>query len=159
MKNFIFGILLAIVIAVLDQFSKYFVFSWLDNFSSQMYKVTSFFSLVKVYNKGVSFGMLSGIPYGRVGISVLVSGIIIFFIYLLFRSKTKIEALALGSIIGGALGNLTDRVFFGAVSDFLDFYIKNYHWPAFNLADTAVFIGVSVLLLEKQLIKLFCKKP
>lgn len=151
MKNLFFGLLLAILVAVLDQISKHFVFIWLDSMNTNMYNIAPFFNFVKVYNTGVSFGMFSDSPYGRIWLSILVIGIICFFLYMLVGSKTKLKTLSIGLIVGGAIGNLVDRILWGAVSDFLDFYINSYHWPAFNLADTTVFIGVVILILEPKI--------
>jgi signal peptidase II len=66
----------------------------------------------------------------------------------LYKAETRVTALALGLIIGGALGNVIDRVQFGAVVDFLDFHMMGYHWPAFNVADSGICIGAAMLILE-----------
>jgi signal peptidase II len=71
----------------------------------------------------------------------------------LWRIKAKHLAIALGLIIGGAFGNVIDRIQNGGVTDFLDFHIASYHWPAFNLADTAIFIGVAIALFDEFIIK------
>ena len=67
----------------------------------------------------------------------------------LYRNKKPYLAVAISLVIGGAMGNIIDRIYNGAVADFLDFHIKSYHWPAFNLADTFIFIGVFLLLAEE----------
>ncbi len=84
--------------------------------------------------------------------------IITYLLFWLFRSKKSYIDLALSLIIGGALGNLIDRAINGAVADFLDFHLFGYHWPAFNLADSIVFIGVFMLIFENQFIKKDDKK-
>ena len=71
----------------------------------------------------------------------------------LYRNQIVYLTIAIGLIIGGAIGNIIDRIFNEAVADFLDFYIGKYHWPAFNLADSAVFLGVALLLLENYFVK------
>lgn len=105
-------------------------------------------NLVRVWNSGVSFGMFNKIENSQL-IFCLVQGLIALALtFWLFYNSKKYYAIALGLIIGGALGNFIDRLQNGAVADFLDFYIGQYHWPAFNLADSFVFIGVAILLLD-----------
>jgi len=79
----------------------------------------------------------------------IVAGLLIW----IHRSDSRLTASALGLVVGGALGNLLDRLRQGAVTDFLDFYIGSYHWPAFNLADVAIVCGVGLLLMESILVK------
>jgi len=106
-------------------------------------------NLVHVRNKGVAFGLLSHpsvswlLPY--VGV-ILIMGLVIFVFYL--KPKTKLELISLGFIIGGAIGNLYDRLFLTEVRDFFDLHIGSYHWPAFNLADTAITVGVALFLIK-----------
>ena len=108
--------------------------------------VTSYFNLVMVWNEGVSFNMMQNT--GPLILSLLAIGISSILAWWLYKSESKTEAIALGLIIGGALGNTIDRARFGAVADFLDFYVGTYHWPAFNLADSSISIGVAILLFH-----------
>ena len=110
-----------------------------------MGQILPIFDLVYVQNDGVSFGMFGGMPWW--GLSALALLICAVLGVLLFRSDNRIEAVALGAIIGGALGNVVDRFRFQAVTDFLSFHIAGLYWPAFNLADVFVVCGVGVLLL------------
>lgn len=103
------------------------------------------FNLVFGRNDGVSFGLLDQAPWWS--LSVLAGIICIVLAVMLFRATNRIEAVAYGAIIGGALGNVVDRLRFGAVTDFLDFYVGSLHWPAFNLADVFVVGGVALLCL------------
>jgi signal peptidase II len=109
------------------------------------------FSLVTAWNKGVSFSQLRGLPPQLLsGFAILVS---LGLIYWLSRVDKRLIAVAIGCVAGGALGNVIDRFRFGAVFDFLDFFIKTgsgweWHWPAFNLADSAITIGVILLLID-----------
>jgi signal peptidase II len=112
-------------------------------------EITGFFNLVHVWNTGVSFSMLqldSGT--GRWLLSGLALVIVLAMIVWLGRSVWLFERVALGLIVGGALGNVTDRLLWGAVADFFDFHAFGYHWPAFNVADSAIVVGVAVLLLD-----------
>lgn len=121
-------------------------------------RIFSFFSLVKVWNKGVSFGMFNNLENSKIVFSFIQGGMAFLISIWLFFNQTKNMAIALGLIIGGALGNFIDRMQHGAVADFLDFYVGNYHWPAFNLADSAVFLGVTIIILEDFFFKKTDKK-
>jgi len=104
-------------------------------------------NLVLVRNHGVSFGMLSGVvPWWA--LILLSLAIVAALAVWLWRSQGRAVSMALGLIIGGALGNVVDRVRFQAVTDFLDFHVAAYHWPAFNLADVAVVCGAALLMLD-----------
>jgi signal peptidase II len=111
--------------------------------------IPGFFNLVHIQNKGVAFGILGGAaPIWRDILLLLLpivsmSGILIF--AFCYPHQKKGSLLSLGGILGGALGNLIDRFRFRAVIDFLDVYCGNYHWPAFNIADSAITIGVFFL--------------
>lgn len=108
------------------------------------------FNLVFLRNDGVTFGLLGGVPWWA--LSALALGIVVWLSVLMVRSQRRLEAVAYGFIIGGALGNVADRLRFGAVTDYLDFYVRNWHWPAFNLSDVAVVGGVGLLLLSELLV-------
>jgi signal peptidase II len=138
--------LAAILIAfVLDQATKLMALAALEPGSVQ--SVLPFFNLRLSFNQGVSFSMFAetfaGRPLLLAGITLV---IVALFGFLLIRSTTRWEAAAFGLIIGGALGNALDRIRVGAVVDFLDFHVSGWHWPAFNLADMAIAVGVMVLL-------------
>lgn len=110
-------------------------------------EVAPFFNLTLGFNTGVSFGMFQDIflerPLALAGIKVAITvGLLVW----AMRTPRTIEATALGLIAGGAAGNIVDRVHQGAVTDFLDFHIGNWHWPTFNMADVAISIGVALLL-------------
>lgn len=104
------------------------------------------FNLIFLRNSGVSFGMLGSLPWWA--LAFLTFAICAWLSLRMLRAPYRSEALAYGLIIGGALGNVTDRFRFGGVTDFLDFYVRRAHWPAFNLADTAIFFGAAILLLS-----------
>lgn len=142
------GVVLALLITVLDQISKWWILADVMN-PPTVIPVTPFFNLVLVWNRGVSFGILNQssvwIPWL---LSALAAAICVGLFIWLRRAESRCLAVALGLIIGGALGNLVDRVRFGAVVDFLDVHAGGYHWPAFNVADAAITIGVGVLLID-----------
>jgi len=112
--------------------------------------IMPFFNLTMVWNQGVSFGMFqSDNPWPLTIMAVIISAI---FSVWLYKSKSWVETISLSLIIGGALGNVIDRFHYGAVADFLDFYVGDYHYPAFNLADSFISVGIVVLILHS----LFC---
>lgn len=140
-----FGILVAGIVFILDQLTKTAI---ILNTASLPAEVLPFFRITLVFNRGISFGMLSNahnawitalLPAYLVAITLLL-------IFWLFKATEKPVIMPLGLIIGGALGNLADRLRTGFVTDFLDFHIENYHWPAFNVADSCIFIGVVIFV-------------
>ena len=119
--------------------------------------LTPFFNLVIVWNQGISFGMLNqNFNYGPALLVAVSLAIVLVFLYILLRKpNTKWQSLAIAMIIGGALGNVIDRLRFGAVIDFLDFHIGSHHWPSFNVGDSCICIGVFILIIQG----LFFEKP
>jgi signal peptidase II len=163
-KLFFVGISIAITAAFFDLLSKRVIFAILERLAAENgeqnpeIKICDFFSLVYVWNHGVSFGMFSGIEHGQIIFSVIQFSILIILFFWLANSDKLHIIWALGLISGGALGNLIDRINNAAVADFLDFHIASYHWPAFNLADSFVFIGVMILIFEDLIFKQNGKK-
>ena len=145
------GLLIAAIILFLDQLSKEWVFALLAEHPSSKIEVTSFLNLVMVWNRGISFGLFSEAGYGHIVFSIL--GLVITAILLIWlkNAQNGLLVTALSLVIGGAVGNIIDRVRLHAVADFLDFYIGGWHWPAFNLADSAICIGVLLLCSENIL--------
>ena len=142
------GIALALLIALLDQFTKWWVLAEVMS-PPAFITLTPNLNLVVVWNRGVSFGILNQssawVPWL---LSTLTAVICLCLFIWLRRAQSKWLAVALGLIMGGALGNLVDRLRFGAVFDFLDVHLGVYHWPAFNVADTAITFGVGMLLID-----------
>ena len=143
-------ILLVIIFLVLiDQCMKIFISKIMLNNRFEDIKLLPFLNIVFVRNTGVSFGMFSewGI-LGRYFFSIFSIVVGSFLILLAIFSDTKLFRISLGLISSGALGNAIDRVYFGGVIDFIDFFIYNFHWPAFNFADIFITIGVILLLFD-----------
>ena len=142
------GLFISLAVITLDQLTKYWIVFYVMR-PPQVFEIFPFFNLVMGWNYGVSFGMLNSAPEISVWIlpSVIIT-IIIGLLAWLFRVDNLRQAIGLGFIIGGAIGNLIDRLRFGAVADFLDFHILGYHWPAFNIADAAITIGALVMILD-----------
>lgn len=110
-------------------------------------EVLPFLNLVRVLNDGVSFGMLGGVvPWW--GLVALAAVVVAWLLIWLWKAPDGLTGAALGLIIGGALGNILDRLRYQAVPDFLDFHYGSYHWPSFNLADVAIFCGAALLFWD-----------
>lgn len=142
------GLLVAAPIVVLDQLVKWWVLAELMD-PPAVINVTGFFNLVLVWNRGVSFGLFdSDSHWGPILLAGLALLIVVVLLVWLTRAGSRLSAVAIGMVLGGAVGNVIDRVRFGAVVDFLDFHALGYHWPAFNVADSAISIGVGLLLYD-----------
>lgn len=142
------GLVIALVVLVLDQLTKWVAVDLLDLGAGPIV-VTSFFNLVLVWNRGISFGMLDGIgaitPWLLSGLAI---GVVIGLLFWLKQNADPLVAVGLGMVIGGALGNVVDRVRYGAVVDFLDFHAAGFHWPAFNIADAGICVGAVLILVD-----------
>lgn len=140
---------IAAVIILIDQITKITITKLFHY--GESHPITSFFNLVLAYNKGAAFSFLateSGWQryfFTAVGIAAA-----LFIVYLLKRhAGQRLFCWALALILGGAIGNVIDRIMYGHVIDFLDFYIRNWHWPAFNVADSAICVGAALFVLDE----------
>lgn len=162
-----YGVSLAGVVLVLDQITKWIFYAWLIGLPfwgpapsplprGTWIEVTGFFNLVTVWNFGVSFGMFNqGSADAAWIFAALAVAITVALVAWLRQAPTLLVATGLGLVIGGAIGNVVDRLRFGAVFDFLDFHAFGWHWPAFNVADVGICLGVGFLVLDA----LFAPKP
>lgn len=137
-----------IFLMALDQLSKWWVLSVFDLPSKGSVQILPFFSLTMVWNTGISMGLALGDALGRWGIVAMTIGISVWLTLWLKRSTRAFEATALVLILSGALGNLIDRFVHGAVVDFLHFYAFDYSFYVFNVADSAITLGVIMLLID-----------
>jgi signal peptidase II len=149
------GLATAAVVAVLDQLTKAAVVSFFaGSVLGEREAITSFFNLALTYNRGISFGLFNGgAAINAFVFSLAAAAIVGVLAYWLSRASSPMLAVAIGLIIGGAAGNVIDRVRLGAVVDFLDFHIGSLHWPAFNLADSAICIGVAAMLMDSLFLR------
>jgi len=138
----------ALCIILLDQISKWIVLGTLQPGDSHY--VAPFFNWVLTFNSGAAFSFLSDAAGWQRGLFITLALVAsAWIIYLLRRYRQqKLFSLALSLVLAGALGNVIDRVFFGAVVDFLDFHAYGYHWPAFNVADSAITCGAALLIWD-----------
>lgn len=134
--------LISLFILALDQITKYYIRASLGLFDS--IPVTSFFNIVHVRNTGSAFGMFRNL--GNVFFIAIAFLAIVLVSVMIVRDAFNRLPFAL--ILGGAMGNLADRIFLGHVTDFLDFYIGGHHWPAFNVADAALTLGIAFLFIK-----------
>lgn len=142
-------LLLAVAVIATDQASKAAV---LDGLAlGETHTLASFFNLVLVFNSGAAFSFLAGAGGWQKWFFVLLAVGISSWLLVLLRQHARERLLptALALILGGALGNMIDRLRFDAVVDFLDFHAAGYHWPAFNIADSAITVGVALMLLHQ----------
>jgi signal peptidase II len=147
MKRFTF---IAALLLLADQLSKWWLLYGVSMIDGRVIEITSFFKLVMVWNHGVSFGMFNQgpsdyQPWILSGIALVISA---FLVRMARQSQDRFEQLCYALIVGGALGNVIDRARFGAVADFFYFHIGELGWPAFNIADAAICIGVGLLLVS-----------
>jgi signal peptidase II len=136
-------------VVLLDQASKIMMSQFL--LYGQSETISSYFNLVMVYNKGAAFSFLSDQPgwqrYFFTAVSVIAS---LFILWMLRRNPTqRLFCWSLALILGGAVGNLIDRIAYGHVIDFLDFHVGGWHWPAFNVADSAITVGAILFVLDE----------
>ncbi len=140
---------LAAAVIASDQLTKWLVVDFFAPANRGYQPVTGFFNLVLTHNTGVSFGMFAGDEkwhaWALAGLSLaIVAGLTVW----LCRQERAFPAFAIGAIIGGALGNVIDRLHAPGVIDFLDFHLAGWHWPAFNVADSCIVVGVGLLLFD-----------
>ena len=140
---------IAAVVIILDQWTKYLVVKRFALYES-LQVIPGFFNLSYVRNKGAAFGILSG-SHGAwrsaffVGVALVALAAIAM---LVRKSEDRLSIISFSLIGGGALGNLIDRIRTGEVTDFIDWYYQSYHWPTFNIADSAITVGVALLAAE-----------
>jgi signal peptidase II len=142
---FLFGVLL------LDQLTKSMIVQKLFLYE-KVEVIRGFFNIIHVRNTGGAFGIFGGQKGGLgsvlfVVVSLLAIGTIVY-LFVKAREDEKVLAFSFTLILSGALGNLIDRIRYGEVIDFLDFHVSTYHWPAFNIADSAICIGIGLMALE-----------
>ena len=140
---------IATVAVLLDQLSKITMSRLLAYGQSET--ITSYFNLVMVYNKGAAFSFLSDQSgWQRYFFSALAAAVSIFIVWMLNRNANeRLFCWSLSLILGGAIGNLIDRLAYGHVIDFLDFHLNAWHWPAFNVADSAITVGAALFVLDE----------
>jgi signal peptidase II len=140
---------IAAIVLLIDQITKIAITRAFEY--GESHPLTSFFNLVLVYNKGAAFSFLADQGgWQRYFFTILGIAAALFIIYLLKKhAGQKLFCWALALILGGAVGNVIDRIMYGHVIDFLDFHVNNWHWPAFNVADSAIFLGAALFIIDE----------
>jgi signal peptidase II len=144
-------LILAVIIILADQFTKTLILGYYKLGDST--PVTSFFNIVRVHNTGAAFSFLAGAGGWQRWFFTGIGAVATIFILWMLRSHhaQKLFSFALACILGGAIGNVIDRLLHGYVVDFLDFYYGTWHFPAFNIADSAITLGAICLILDEIL--------
>ena len=145
-KNNLNLLIFSIFLLIIDQTTKALIVNRFDIYES--IPVIPFFNLTFVVNYGFAFGFLNSPSLNQIIVSTVILSIIIYFLYLLIKTQDRVFKICLVLILSGALGNFIDRIFRGYVVDFIDIYVFNYHWPAFNIADGCISIGFVILIFS-----------
>jgi signal peptidase II len=144
-----FGASIALAAGLVDQLFKAWMIGVFEAAPVQKIVLAPFFDLVMAWNRGISYGLLrQDSDAGRWVLVVVSLAAVLALAYWLAQLQNRLPALSLGLIIGGAAGNVIDRIRFGAVADFFSFHIGSFHWYIFNLADVAIVAGVAGLLYD-----------
>lgn len=144
-----FGFVLAALVFVLDRASKWWILEVLDLPERDSVPVLPFLDLTMVWNRGISMGMFQAdSEVGRYALIVLTGAVAIGLSAWLYRVSDRLLSVALGLVVGGALGNIWDRVAYGAVADFIRFFVDGWSFYVFNIADSAITVGVALLLWD-----------
>lgn len=143
---------LACAVVAIDQFTKMLVVDYFKH-AGQALELTSFFNLVRAHNTGAAFSFLANAggwqQWFFVGLAGIVSVIILTMLYK--YSNQRLFCLGLSAVLGGAIGNVVDRIHYGYVVDFLDFHLADMHFPAFNVADIGITVGVAIIIVHELL--------
>lgn len=143
--NGLYWLLLAIVVFIIDIASKFYILDRFELFETV--NLLPFFSITYVRNIGAAFSIFEGQRVMLAAIALVISAVIVYMLYRNNRSQ-KLENLSLSMILGGALGNLFDRLYHGFVVDFLDVNFGNWHYPTFNIADCAICVGIGLFIIS-----------
>jgi signal peptidase II len=151
-RRFGLGVLVALIVLAADQASKYWVLNILKLPDIGQIVVLPVLNLTMVWNRGVTFGLFNGFgEWGHVVLTVVALAVVVALAFWLRRAESRLMAIAIGTIAGGAIGNVIDRLRFGAVVDFLHAHAWGWSWYVFNVADAAIVCGVAALLIDSQL--------
>lgn len=147
--KYLFLCVISVLVIGVDQATKLLITKSLDLYTV-IPIIPGYFNITYLHNKGAAFGLLAESSYRLPFFLVVTGAALIILLFALHKSRDdqRLNAFSLALIFSGAVGNLIDRVRFGEVIDFLDFYFSNHHWPAFNIADSAICIGVALLALD-----------
>ena len=149
-KENIYFLIIIFTVFFLDRISKIKI---LTNFGESVYFVNDYLNFDLIWNIGIGFGIMSTNSSNIYNLISFLIGLVILFLFYIFLISQKLEKISYSIIIGGALGNLYDRLVFNAVPDFIDIHYKNFHWFTFNVADIFITLGVLIFILSNWFIK------
>ncbi len=148
------GLSIAVLVAALDQVSKWWILALMQARppGERAIPLAPFLDIVLVWNRGVSFGLFNNdAGFNALIFTGVAAVIVVLLLVWLARSHDALIGLGIGLVIGGAVGNVIDRLRFSAVVDFIDVHVAGWHWPAFNVADSAICIGVGCMVIDSLL--------
>ena len=147
-KKIFLSFIIVLVCFILDRASKIYIIDTFSqiNVSNDIY-VNPYLNFILLWNKGIAFGLLQSEKIFYHIISVVILIIIFFVCFLIYQSKKKWEIIYFSLIVGGAIGNFTDRIYYMAVPDFIDLHYKDFHWFTFNVADICITFGIMLYLI------------
>ena len=148
-KNFLINLFLVLVIFLFDRFSKIYVIYLDKKFLGSEIFTSKFLNIYLVWNEGVAFGLLSFDQKNLYNLLTILIFLIIFLIIIMLKKSSGFKQISLIMILGGALGNVFDRIIYRAVPDFIDFHVGNFHWFIFNVADIFISLGVIFMILSE----------
>lgn len=146
-KKILFSSIIIFIAFFLDRISKILILNFFSKNQFDDFYVNSFLNLILVWNQGIAFGLFQSESFFYDLLSAVITAVIVFVFYLIYISKKNYEIFFYGLIAGGAIGNLFDRLYFGAVPDFIDLHYKNFHWFTFNVSDIWITIGIIGILI------------
>ena len=152
-KKILFYSIIVILVFILDRASKLYILNYAETNNSVDIYINSYLNLYLIWNKGIGFGLFSleeSAIYNFITFFIL---LIVFVILYMIYKANNYQVYFLLIILGGALGNLFDRVYYSAVPDFIDFHINNFHWFIFNVADIFISIGIICLIIDEIFVK------
>ena len=151
-KNFT-NLVLIIFIFLIDRISKILIVSYIKESGKAEIALTTFLNLNLIWNEGIAFGLLSFEDALSYNLVTIIISIVIIILLIMLNKAEKLSRFAILLVIGGALGNFFDRIYYSAVPDFIDFHLKSFHWFIFNVADIFISIGIICLIYVEILKK------
>tara|TARA_B100001093_G_scaffold126234_1_gene118821 strand:- start:65 stop:550 length:486 start_codon:yes stop_codon:yes gene_type:complete len=152
-KKNLSNLLILILVFFLDRTSKYLIVEYFDQSINQSLFITSFLNFNLLWNDGIAFGLLQFDQKSSYNFITLVIFIVLIVVIKLAVGSKGLEKLCYLMILGGGLGNIFDRIYYGSVIDFIDFHYKNFHWFIFNVADMFITVGILILIVSEFLKK------
>lgn len=147
--RYISALVTTIGVFIADQWSKNLILEWFSNHHGKV-TATSFMNFILAWNKGISFSLFQANSIYGMWILIAVALMIAFIlIWWIITAENTFSAVCFAMILGGAFGNVVDRLRFGAVIDFIDFHVFGYHWYTFNIADSGIVVGAALLLIHQ----------